>query len=94
MSKPRRRRGSLFELGDVLAAATEDLLTTGTRFGGRPRLDDMDAGDLLDLLGEDRDERIATITKLMKNSSEEDIAELVAVLTQAVASRAQDGPKP
>ena len=32
----------------------------------------MDAGALLDMLGEDREERLATIKRLMENSSEED----------------------
>ena len=94
MSKPRRRRGSsIFDIGDVLASATEDMLLSGTRLSSRSRmLEDMDAGALLELLGEDRAERAATITKLMKNSSEEDIAELVAILSEAVSKRAQDGP--
>ena len=85
MSRPRRR-SSLFDLGDALASATEDMLRSGTRLASPARmLEDMDAGALLDLLGDDQEERVATIEKLMKNSSDEDIAELVLILTQAVS---------
>lgn len=87
MARPRRRRTSIFDLGDALASATEDVLLSGTGLGSRARmLEDMDAGQLLDLLGEDREERLATIKKLMQNSSAEDIAELVLILTQAVSN--------
>jgi hypothetical protein len=84
MARPARRRTSIFDLGDALVSATEDVLS-GTALGGRSRLEDMDAGALLDMLGEDREERLATIRKLMKNSSKEDIAELVQILTLAVS---------
>jgi hypothetical protein len=84
VSKPRRRT-SIFDLGDALLNATEDMLG-GTGLGSRRMLEDMDAGALLDLLGDDRQERLATIQKLMKNSSAEDIAELVLLLTQAVGN--------
>ena len=87
MSRPSRRRSSLFDFGDALVSATEDVLS-GTGLGTR-RLEDLDAGALLDMLGEDRDERLATIRKLMKNSSDEDIAELVQILTLAVSSLPQ-----
>ena len=82
----RRRRTSLFDLGDALVSATEEVLS-GTGVGSRTRrLEDMDAGALLEMLGDDRQERLATIQKLMKNSSAEDIAELVLILTQAVST--------
>ena len=85
MGRPRRRT-SLFDLGDALVSATEDMLAT-TGVGSRSRmLEDMDAGALLEMLGDDRQERLATIRKLMKNSSAEDIAELVLILTQAVST--------
>jgi len=81
-----RRRTSIFDLGDALVSATENMLG-GTGLGSRARmLEDMDAGALLELLGDDREERLATIQKLMKNSSAEDIAELVLLLTQAVSN--------
>lgn len=92
MSRPRRRRTSLFELGDALMNATEDVIGN-SGFGSRARmLEDMDAGTLLELLGEDREERLATIQKLMKNSSPEDIAELVLILTQAVTTQPPSPP--
>ena len=86
MARPRRRT-PLFDLGDALLSATEDVLG-GTGIGSsRARmLEDMDAGALLELLGDTREERLATIKKLMKKSSAEDIAELVLILTQAVSS--------
>lgn len=85
MSRPRRRT-SIFDLGDALVSATEEVLG-GAGVGSRARmLEDMDAGALLELLGDDREERLATIQRLMKNSSAEDIAELVLILTQAVSN--------
>ena len=89
MSRPSRRRSSLFEFGDALVNATEDVLSG---FGSR-RLEDLDAGALLEMLGEDRAERLATIRRLMENSSPEDIAELVQILTQAVTSLPPQPPK-
>lgn len=86
ISRPRRRRTSLFDLPDALVTATEDVLG-GSGFGSRARMiEDMDAGALLEILGENREERLATIKTLMKNSSPEDIAELVLILTQAVSN--------
>jgi hypothetical protein len=91
MGRPRRRT-SLFDLGDALVSATEDMLAS-TGVGSRSRmLEDMDAGALLEMLGDDRQERLATIRKLMKNSSAEDIAELVVILTQAVSTLPSEPP--
>jgi hypothetical protein len=93
VSRPRRRT-SLFDLGDALVSATEDVLS-GTGLGSRARmLEDMDAGALLEVLGDDREERLATIQKLMKNSSAADVAELVLILTQAVSNLPPTPPAP
>jgi len=85
MGRPRRRT-SLFDLGDALVSATEEMFS-GAGVGPHARtLEDMDAGALLEMLGDDREERLATIQKLLKNSSAGDIAELVLILTQAIST--------
>ena len=46
--------------------------------------------DILDLLGEDEEERVENVTAMLRRSSEEDVNELIRVVQQAMARVAEE----
>ena len=54
-------------------------------------LDRMSVADLLDLLGDDEDERIETATALLRRSSDAERHELLTIVQRALANVALDG---
>ena len=47
--------------------------------------------DILDLLGEDEEERIDNVTAMLRRSSEEDVDELLRIVQQAMVRLGEEG---
>jgi hypothetical protein len=54
---------------------------------GAPRLDRV---DVLELLGEDEEERVETVVAMLRRSSEEDVNELIRIVQQALERVARE----
>jgi hypothetical protein len=46
--------------------------------------------DLLELLGEDEEERVETVVAMLRRSSEEDVSELIRIVQQALERVARE----
>jgi len=46
--------------------------------------------DILDLLGEDEEERIGNVTAMLRRTSQEDVDELIRIVQQALARIAEE----
>ena len=58
-----------------------------------PSLRRQSVADLLDLLGDDEDERVEAATALLRRSSNEERQELLAIVQRALANIALDPPR-
>jgi hypothetical protein len=61
------------------------LVARGIRF-----LTSASSVDLLDVLGRNESERVATLTRLLRNSTEHELNELLSAFQQAIARLAED----
>jgi hypothetical protein len=84
VSRRRSTRGSRTDLGLLDPFSILDGLASSMS----PRR--LRGEDILELLGEDEEERVENVTAMLRRSSEEDVNELIRVVQQAMARVAQE----
>lgn len=77
----RRSSGRRSVITDITDFTIFDpwLITDGLSSFGRPR-----PGNLLEMLGQDREERVETVAAMIRESSDDDVAEVMRIVQEAM----------